>query len=67
MRDAISGGGAPTVEVHVSNVYKREQFRHRSLLAPVCVGVICGFGVMSYVLGFDALMPILLDRAKPKN
>jgi 3-dehydroquinate dehydratase II len=67
MRDAISGGGAPTVEVHVSNVYNREQFRHRSLLAPVCVGVICGFGVMSYVLGFDALMPILLDRAKPKN
>ncbi len=65
LRDAISGSGAFAVEIHVSNVYARENFRHRSLIAPVCVGVICGFGVMSYILGLDALVPILRDRARP--
>lgn len=67
LRDAIAGSGAPTVEIHLSNVYAREPFRHRSLLAPVCIGVICGFGAASYALGFDALLPALLERAKPKN
>jgi 3-dehydroquinate dehydratase-2 len=67
LRDAISGSGAPTVEIHLSNVYGRESFRHRSLLAPVCIGVICGFGAASYTLGLDALVPVLIERAKPKN
>src|SRR5690606_3931393 len=49
LRDAISGSGAPTVEVHLSNVHARETFRHRSLIAPVSVGIICGFGVRSYL------------------
>ncbi len=67
LRDAISGVGAPTIEVHLSNVHGREGFRQRSLIAPVCVGVIAGFGVMSYMLGLDALVAILHERAKPKN
>ncbi len=67
LRDAISGTGAPTVEIHLSNVHGREPFRHRSLIAPVCVGVISGFGAMSYILGFEALVRILTERNKPKN
>jgi 3-dehydroquinate dehydratase-2 len=64
LRDAISGAGAPTVEVHLSNVHGREPFRHRSLIAPVCVGVIAGFGAVSYTLALDALVPIVRERAK---
>ena len=67
LRDAISGAGAPTIEIHLSNVHAREPFRHRSLIAPVCVGVIAGFGAMSYILGFEALVRILAERNKPKN
>lgn len=67
LRDAIVGSNATAIEIHISNVYKRETFRHRSLIAPVCAGVICGFGVASYTLGFDALVPILIEQAKPKN
>ena len=55
LRDAISGSGAPTVEIHMSNVHAREGFRHRSLIAPVSIGVICGFGPMSYLLGLEAV------------
>ena len=63
LRDALAAVGRPTVEVHLSNVHAREEFRHTSLIAPVCAGVICGFGAMSYALAFDALVSILRDRA----
>ena len=65
LRDAIAGSGAPTVEIHLSNVHARETFRHKSLIAPVCKGVICGFGPLSYMLGFDAVLAILAERATP--
>lgn len=55
LRDAISAAGVSTVEVHLSNVFAREDFRHHSYLSPVARGVICGFGAMSYVLAISAL------------
>jgi 3-dehydroquinate dehydratase-2 len=64
LRDAISGSGAPTIEIHISNVHAREGFRHRSLIAPVCVGVICGFGPTSYLLGLDAIHQVMNDKAR---
>jgi len=54
IRDAISAVEIPTVEVHLSNIYKREEFRQKSLTAPVAIGVISGFGVNSYLLGLRA-------------
>lgn len=59
LHDAIRASGLPCVEVHLSNPYAREPFRHRSLTAPVCVGVICGFGAESYVLGLEAIVRYL--------
>jgi 3-dehydroquinate dehydratase-2 len=56
IRDAISAAKAVVVELHLSNVHAREAFRHHSLLAPVCKGVIAGFGPMSYRLAVDALL-----------
>lgn len=59
IRDAISAVNIPTIEVHMTNIYKREEFRHHSYLAPVCIGQISGFGANSYKLGLKAVFDYL--------
>src|SRR5450631_4855932 len=61
LRDAIAASGVPTIEIHLSNVHAREEFRHRSLIAPVCKGQISGFGPNSYLLAIDAAVTVKLD------
>ena len=58
LRDAISAVGIPTIEIHLSNVHAREEFRHKSLIAPVCKGQISGFGAESYVLALEAAINV---------
>ncbi len=64
LRDAVSAIGIPVVEVHLSNVYAREEFRQRSLISPVCLGKITGFGWRSYLLGLQALAGLIQDQGE---
>ncbi len=62
IRDAISAVNIPTVEIHMTNIYAREDFRHNSLIAPVCVAQISGFGLESYKLGLKGLAELLKNK-----
>jgi len=66
IRDAIGAADLPCVEVHLSNIYARETFRHTSLIAPVAAGQICGFGIDSYLLGLQAAIKLARPKRRPR-
>ena len=63
LRDAIAGTELRVIETHLSNVHAREEFRHKSVLAPVCLGVVAGFGRHSYFVALDALLRTLTSTS----
>lgn len=62
LRDAITSVNVKVIEVHISNVYKREEFRHKSLIAPVCIGQVSGFGIKSYELALNYILSIQEEK-----
>ena len=58
LRDSIAASDVPVIEIHLSNIHAREEFRHNSLIAPACKGQICGFGPNSYTLGLEAAISL---------
>ena len=64
LHDALKAADVPSVELHLSNIHKREEFRHHSFIAPAVNGVICGFGVNSYELAISALVTIITSQKK---
>jgi 3-dehydroquinate dehydratase II len=64
LHDALKAVNMPTIEVHLSNIYKREPFRHHSYISPVAHGVICGFGGQSYELALEGLVSVLNSTGK---
>jgi 3-dehydroquinate dehydratase-2 len=64
LRDAVAAISIPVIEVHISNVYAREEFRHQSLISPVCAGKVTGFGWRSYLLGLQALAWMIEEENK---
>ncbi len=62
IRDAISSISIPTIEVHLSNIYQREDFRHKSVIAPACLGQVSGLGINSYLLAVEAFKTIVRQK-----